>query len=131
MALAMTEIVFDLPLSIYGLYFNIVSSPIYPWQGWANIHFEYSFVGTFPSLIWRSNPAAVVNLEFSRWALVVSALVFFGFFGFAEEARKSYRAFYWTVAKRFGIIPLSQRPISGKTSTRYEFFLPNVYGLQN
>lgn len=33
-----------------------------------------------------------IPLELSRWLLVVCALVFFSFFGFAEEARKNYRA---------------------------------------
>ena len=106
MALSMTEIVFNLPLSIYGLYFNATFEPIYPWQGWDNIHFEYFIVDTIPSIIWRSSPAAVVNLELSRWVLILCALLFFVFFGFAEEARKNYRsAYYWTAAKFFGVVP--------------------------
>ena len=121
MALSMAEIVFNLPITIYGLYINITFEPIYPWQGWDNIHFEYFIIDTFPSLIWRMDKTAVVTLELARWSLVFCGLLFFAFFGFAEEARKNYRFAYWAVAKRFGVAQPSPSLISSKTLTRCAF----------
>lgn len=121
MALSMAEIVINLPLSTYGLYFNILSQPIYPWQGWANLHFDYFIVDTFPSVLWRSNIHAVVNLELSRWSLVLGAFIFFGFFGFAEEARKKYYSAFRAVAKIFGVHPASSTQNGSKTFTRCVF----------
>jgi pheromone a factor receptor len=105
MSLATIELIFNVPISSYGLYLNITASPIHPWKGWANTHFDWYTVDTFPAVIWRSNRQSVVTLELSRWAMVFCSLVFFGFFGFADEALKHYRLVYWAVAKRFGVSP--------------------------
>lgn len=105
MALATAEIIFTIPFSSYGLYANITQSPIYPWTSWSNIHYDWYAVDTIPAILWRSNPAAVIGHESSRWALVFCAFLFFGFFGFAEESRKNYRRAYWAVAARFGVTP--------------------------
>ncbi|KAE9390538.1 pheromone receptor [Gymnopus androsaceus JB14] len=82
MCLAGTEIVFTVPLSCWSIYLNITSQPIEPWNGWTD----------FPSVIWHLNEGTAISLETSRWFVVVCAIVFFGFFGFADEARKNYRA---------------------------------------
>ena len=44
-------------------------------------------------------------MEFARWMLVVCALIFFLFFGFAEEARKHYKGAVDSISKRVGISP--------------------------
>ncbi|KAJ3505024.1 hypothetical protein NLJ89_g7633 [Agrocybe chaxingu] len=93
MCLATSEVFFTVPLSSYGLYLNITSKPIYAWKSWADIHYACR--------------VAVITLELGRWSLILCALVFFGFFGFADEARKNYRRAYWVVVKRFGFVPQS------------------------
>jgi len=105
MCLATTELVFNLPITLYGLYLNITSRPIYPWKSWSDTHFDFFTIDTFPAFLWRSNPVEAVNLELSRWSLILCAFLFFGFFGFADESRKHYRIAYWAVAKRFGVVP--------------------------
>ena len=105
MSLATLEFIFNLPISTYGLYLNITSRPIYPWKSWSDIHFDWFTIDTFPSILWRSNPTLSVTLELSRWSVVFCAFIFFGFFGFADEARKHYRLAYWAIAKRFGVTP--------------------------
>ncbi|KIJ93461.1 hypothetical protein K443DRAFT_684538 [Laccaria amethystina LaAM-08-1] len=105
MALATVELLFNTPISTYGLYLNITTRPIYPWKSWSDIHFDWYTIDVFPSFLWRSTPSTVALLELGRWSLVLCAFVFFGFFGFADEARKNYRKLYWAVAKRFGITP--------------------------
>ncbi|EDR00818.1 STE3-like pheromone receptor [Laccaria bicolor S238N-H82] len=105
MSLATLELIFNLPINTYGLYLNITSRPIYPWKSWSDIHYDWFTIDTFPSILWRSNSTLSVTLEFSRWSVVFCALLFFGFFGFADEARKHYRLAYWAIAKRFGVTP--------------------------
>lgn len=101
MCLAGIEMLGTIPIGSYGLYLN-VSAGINPWKGWADVHFHFSKVSQFPALQWRAVPNLVTSLELSRWSVVFCALVFFGFFGFADEAKKNYRLVVTTVAKRMG-----------------------------
>jgi len=113
MCLATTDIFLTVPISSFGLYLNAVSKPIYPWVSWSDTHFEFSVLDVVPAAIWRRSTLSTVVLESSRWLLVLCALVFFGFFGFADEARKNYRRAYWAVASRFGAVPPSKKNRSG------------------
>jgi len=45
----------------------------------------------------------VISLETTRWFVILCAVVFFAYFGFADEARKNYRAAFGSVAKRVGL----------------------------
>ncbi|KAF5378596.1 hypothetical protein D9615_007165 [Tricholomella constricta] len=104
MALATTEIMFTTPLAIFSMWLNITANPISPWISWEDTHFDYFRVGQFPAIIWRSSSrSTVIGLELSRWVIPLCALVFFGFFGFAEEAKRNYRALFWTVVKPLGL----------------------------
>lgn len=47
-------------------------------------------------------PVAVAGLETSRWAAVLCAFTFFGFFGYSDEAKKNYRLLAYTITRRFG-----------------------------
>jgi len=38
----------------------------------------------------------------SRWLVVVCGLIFFAFFGFADEAQRHYKIAFESVAKRVG-----------------------------
>ncbi|KAF8486997.1 STE3-domain-containing protein [Russula ochroleuca] len=93
-ALSAAQISCSLPLSIFSIYSNAHYQTIYPWISWENTHFHYSFVGQFPSVLWRSSSVVQLMLELTRWNIVLSAFLFFAFFGFAEEARKHYRIAY-------------------------------------
>ncbi|PPR07023.1 hypothetical protein CVT26_005218 [Gymnopilus dilepis] len=112
MCLATTEILFTIPLSSAGLYLNVISNPIYPWKSWSDIHFDWYVIDVIPAIAWRSIPISSAILELNRWSLVFCAFVFFAFFGFADEARRSYRRLFWSVAKRFGAIPPSNKKSS-------------------
>lgn len=114
MSLATVELLFNTPISAYGLYLNATLKPIYPWKSWADIHYDWFTIDIYPAEWWRSSPIQITNLELSRWSLVFCAILFFGFFGFADEARKHYRIAYWAVAKRFGI-SLPPSPVQGSS----------------
>jgi len=107
-SLAGFELILGIPLSVYlSLYLNLHQpgtnqSPINPWISWANVHYHFSYVGQFPSIEWKQDPITVTAIEMTRWSMILCAFIFFGFFGFAQEARKHYRIAFHSVAKRVG-----------------------------
>ncbi len=105
MALAAVEASLTTPLACFSVYLNATGSTVEPYINWANVHYNFSRVEQIPSLIWRSDPMTVLSLELTRWVVVLCAFVFFGFFGFAEEARKRYRLVFWFFAKGLGYSP--------------------------
>ncbi|KAH7924993.1 STE3-domain-containing protein [Leucogyrophana mollusca] len=103
MGLAGIEVCCTLPLGAYSIYLNASAEEIQRWVSWENTHYDFSRVGQYPSIIWRMNSLTVLSLELSRWLVVVCAFIFFGFFGFADEAKKNYRLAYFSVAKTVGL----------------------------
>ncbi|TFY78496.1 hypothetical protein EWM64_g5516 [Hericium alpestre] len=91
MALATTEMCCTVPLAIFVIVLNVTGGPMEPWISWENVHFAFSRVDQIPAVLWRIDHMVVVSIELSRWLLPVCALLFFGFFGFAAEARRHYR----------------------------------------
>ena len=102
MCLAGIELLCTVPLGTYGIYLNIKTG-VSPWISWENVHFDFSRVILVPALLWRDGGVGETSLELSRWLIIVCAFIFFGFFGFADEAKKNYRSALETVAKRVGI----------------------------
>ncbi|KAF9440169.1 STE3-domain-containing protein [Macrolepiota fuliginosa MF-IS2] len=92
MALAMTELLCTMPLSVFVIWLNATSAPIEQWISWEDTHFNYSRIDQFPASLWKRDSNLVLAMEFSRWVVPVAAFVFFAFFGFAEEARCHYSA---------------------------------------
>ncbi|KAE9393918.1 pheromone receptor [Gymnopus androsaceus JB14] len=103
MCLAGTEIACTVPLSCWSLYLNIHAEHIIPYDGWTVVHSDFSEVDQYPSIIWHLNPTLATALETTRWFVVMCAIIFFAYFGFADEARKNYRAAIGSVAKRVGL----------------------------
>jgi hypothetical protein len=121
MALAMTEIIFTTPLAIFMIWLNATATPIGPWRSWEDTHFAFSRVEQIPSIFWRTNRLLVVAFEFSRWVTPLCALVFFAFFGFADEAKRHYRIAFWWLAKPFGLSPATAHSSHNPPSIGYVF----------
>lgn len=102
MCLAGVELLFTLPLAIYGTVMNYKDGHM-PNFTWASTHEGFSRVDQIPAIYWRNIKMSAEGLELSRWSVVVCAIIFFGFFGFADEARKHYRLYASTVAKKVGV----------------------------
>jgi len=115
MCLAGIDVLCTVPLGSYAIYLNSTAMPIQRWRGWANTHEGFSRVDQFPSILWRNEPLTESSIELSRWDVIVCAFIFFAFFGFADEARKNYRAAFQSVAKRVGYSTASMS--SGMTSS--------------
>ncbi|EIW56741.1 STE3-domain-containing protein [Trametes versicolor FP-101664 SS1] len=133
MALAVTEIVFTIPLGVYELYSNAIDGALHPWLGWDDAHFDFSVVEEVPAVVWRAYPKVAIPLEMSRWVLPVCAFVFFGYFGFAEEARRHYKLAWKFVSDRFAFFRLrvssrlaSHSELPSHSQTKEDFLPPYV-----
>ena len=102
------EILGTVPVASYYL-FLAISTGVEPWPGWREAHSHFSNVFFIPRSIWE-NSSSKASYELGRWISVICAFNFFAFFGFAEEARKNYRAVYLTVAKHIGLSTPSSKP---------------------
>ncbi|KAJ7742949.1 pheromone B alpha 1 receptor [Mycena maculata] len=102
MCLAGTDLLCTIPLGIWVLWVNVKVVGISPWISWDNTHSNFSRVEAIPGILWRSNVYTVASLESTRWLTVACALLFFAYFGFADEAMKNYRSAFVSVAKRMG-----------------------------
>jgi len=90
MALAMTDILLTTPLAIFIIWLNATVSPVQPWRGWEDTHFNYSRIDQIPAVFWKNKPTFVMIMELTRWLAPLCAFVFFAFFGFADEAKRYY-----------------------------------------
>lgn len=123
MALATAELLFNIPITSYGMYLNITSRPIYPWKSWSDTHLAWYVIDTYPGLLWRSQKTQVVILELSRWSLIFCAFVFFAFFGFADEARRNYKRAYQAVLKKLEFSPARDTKKDTFTQVLYHGFV--------
>jgi pheromone a factor receptor len=121
MCLASFEICLGTPWSVYTLYLNLHPvdgvSQVSPWINWANVHYNFQYVGQIPAFVWKADPDNIVDLEITRWAPVVCSFLFFLFFGFAQEARKNYRIAFNSVVKKVGYTTLGFTFNSGVSSS--------------
>jgi pheromone a factor receptor len=106
-ALASVDFCFTIPIAVRTIALAALSG-VHPWISWDNTHGNYSRVVQIPRVLLDQDPALVFSLEIARWAAVICAFVFFGFFGFADEAMKNYRLVASTVTKRFGYTTFSE-----------------------
>ncbi|GJE86298.1 fungal a-factor pheromone receptor STE3 [Phanerochaete sordida] len=102
MALATLELLGTIPFSIYFLYRD-TQYPIYVWRGLTDIHLGFSRIDQYPYLVWNATPGNKIGVTLSQYLTIACGIVFFLFFGLAEEARTHYRLAFTTVAKRLGI----------------------------
>lgn len=116
MCLSMIEVLGTIPLSSFVLATNIRLGFI-KWVSWADTHSNYSRVVEIPSIIWKTDHNTHVLSELFRWSLVLCAFIFFGFFGFADEARRHYRLVYTSLASRIGLSTSSGKGSSHATSS--------------
>lgn len=105
MALALMDTVLTVPLASFAIWLNAVQSPISPWRGLADVHWGFHRVEQIPAIQWRLDHWVVLSFAFDQWFIILCAVTFFAFFGFAEESRKNYAKIYWTIMRRFGYQP--------------------------
>ncbi|KAJ7840631.1 pheromone A receptor-domain-containing protein [Mycena leptocephala] len=83
-------------------------------------HSNFSRVVQVPGIYWRADPYSTASVETLRWATVACALLFFAYFGFADEAINNYCGAFQSVANRafFSsfLCPLLEIPLSPSSS---------------
>lgn len=123
--LALIDIMCTVPLGVFTVYIGNKGVTLAPWISWEDTHFNFSRVGLFPAIIWRSDPAFRTSMELARWLPVVCSFLFFALFGFAEEAKKNYRKAFWGVMKLFGAHPAppKQKGPHGLSKDSYKYVL--------
>jgi pheromone a factor receptor len=107
--LAMTATVLTVTVILQVVSIAITASlPLLPWISWDDTHFHFSDIVSFV----RQDPIlqAWTPLETFRWTYVLSAFLFFAFFGFAAEARLRYQKVYSTISSFVGLPSLPTRP---------------------
>ena len=102
MGLASVEVIATVPLSLWILV-EQVTSPIYKWRGLGDLHQGFSRVDQWPAFVWRSSQSSINALEFTLWITVLMPMIFFAFFGVADEARNHYKMAISSVVKRVGL----------------------------
>ncbi|KAK1233334.1 a-factor receptor [Marasmius sp. AFHP31] len=101
MCLASADVIVTIPFALY--FFIDEATGVYPWISWEDTHHNFSRVAQYSALIWKTQQEDYAGVEITRWAVVMCSLLFFAFFGFAEEARRNYRAAITYIMKRIGI----------------------------
>ncbi|KAJ7874131.1 pheromone A receptor-domain-containing protein [Mycena leptocephala] len=89
-ALASTDLLLAVPLASFVLYSNVAVIGLNPWVSWVDTQSNFSRVVQVPGIHWRADPYNAASVETLRWATVACALLFFAYFGFADEVIKNY-----------------------------------------
>jgi len=102
MVFASVDVLFLLPVTMFLLFQVITTQAMYPWNGLADLHFDFSNVLQFPADEWRVRQATINQLLTAPGTAIGSALVFFAFFGMAKEARVQYRMAFDALRRKCG-----------------------------
>ncbi|KZT37710.1 STE3-domain-containing protein [Sistotremastrum suecicum HHB10207 ss-3] len=105
MALAGIEMLCTVPIATYYLWLDATVTPVYPWISWEDTHFGFSQVRLYPKAYIELVPSLGIEIKLNSWIYPAVAMLFFLFFGFAEEARKSYYRLYCAAATLVGLKP--------------------------
>nr|AYF56465.1 pheromone receptor [Coriolopsis trogii] len=107
MALAITEIVWQIVLTAFPMYDNI-SFGLRPWTNWADVHSDWLRVDQYT--LDEFLPSYRTQLFLFYFVLPASSLLFFLFFGFGEQAVKDYcQSADWIRCKVFRLPPRVQK----------------------
>ncbi|CAE6460482.1 unnamed protein product [Rhizoctonia solani] len=106
MALAATDVLFSLPLSVFVLITNLRMRQN-PWISWEDTHQNFGRINFFPWASIGIRPSFFVLLQIVRWSPPALGVVFFLYFGIAGEATVEYRRWFWAIAGLFGVKPKS------------------------
>lgn len=117
MAISSVEILGTIPVGTY-LIVNNAKDGVTPWVSWDHTHSNYSQIVQVPSSVWKDGYGIQATTEILRWSFVLCAFLFFGFVGFADEARQNYRRAFAFLASRIGhLTSWDTRNVNGTSYT--------------
>jgi pheromone a factor receptor len=109
MALASIDLFCTIPMAVWIIFLDVSVTPNKPWISWDDTHSNFNRYDRYPSTLWRADPRNEALHELTRWSNVIAALIFFGSFGFADEALKNYWDLASYIGSRLGISSVVQR----------------------
>jgi pheromone a factor receptor len=71
---------------------NEYTTGLQPWTEWASVHADFSFIGQYSDDTDTFSAVTLRCIYILWWAVPISSLSFFAFFGIGEEAMKDYMA---------------------------------------
>lgn len=106
MGLSVAELLGNLIINGYILGEN-AKYPMRPWINWQNVHSDFKRVDQYPLALYTQSE---LNTLWGTWALYpISAVLFFAFFGFGQEAVIEYKRSYQWVRVHVFRLPEPQR----------------------
>lgn len=109
-ALATCDLIISLPLALY--YLISFSQHLTPWISFEYIHLEFGTVNQFNATYMAKNPDIATTLFLPRWLSPLAAIIFFAFFGLAEDALSDYLTGYSRLQSAFKTYVLRREPIA-------------------
>jgi pheromone a factor receptor len=95
MALCLIDICLTVPLAT--MFLCVAARHVHPWS-WESTHTHFSWVGQYPFIVWNQwGNWTKFNIAMSQWTPVLCGFVFWGFFGFTDEAMRHYRLAYHAI----------------------------------
>ncbi|KAL1753933.1 mating pheromone receptor Bbr2 [Schizophyllum commune] len=108
MSLAILDMSCTIPLCAVSIYLGNYGVQLAPWISWDDTHYNFGRVGQIPALVWRTDRMYEISVEMTRWLPVACGFLFFGLFGFADEAMRHYKQVLAVVEKKVGLAPDSK-----------------------
>jgi pheromone a factor receptor len=87
MAMALVEMLWSVLVTSINLWFACRNG-LRPWTGWADVHFNFSHIALFPTIVIPRYDLAWTFVLW--WTVPISAVIFFAFFSFGQDAMKEY-----------------------------------------
>ncbi|KAJ7242164.1 GPCR fungal pheromone mating factor, partial [Mycena haematopus] len=88
--LALATLFLSAPLALLGIAANATAAGFATQVSGDAALFDFSVIAEIPRSVWASSQTNLIAVELTRWIAPVCALLFFSFFGLAEEAREHY-----------------------------------------
>ncbi|CAL1697578.1 unnamed protein product [Somion occarium] len=120
-AMAVIEMCSTVPLCLWSLVTCVES--YYPWNGFADLHLDFDRIERYPALLWITI-GEYSTLE-DQWFSVGCGLIFFGIFGFTQEARNKYRQLLGLPATKIPapiFTPEGSQPQQGRVLTVWPYW---------
>jgi len=129
MGLAMAELVGVLGINLYILASNAKNLRLRPWISWDYVHSNFKRVDPYPFAVL---PQLTINTYYVNWAYYpISAVLFFAFFGFGQEAMAQYKKTYHYIRVHiFRRPPVPERDSHGKVGIP-SFVVPDSMASKN
>ncbi|KDQ23635.1 B mating type pheromone receptor [Pleurotus ostreatus PC15] len=119
-AMSITEMLYGSALTSLNLYNNTLNG-LRTYKSWEDVHFGFGRIDTYAKILYPQKFYKLMLLFW--WTMPITAVIFFVFFGFGEEAKKEYgKLWAWTrrnVLRRKDSEKAKMIPLSGSNHQKF------------